>query len=311
MGITREELFRALHIVEDGPNLDKFIEIAYKKFEQDKLNDRWLTSAFYASNYPGEKGCGRQALYKLMNIPEEEPSINSNGRAIMDAGKGIESSLVEKWQNLGILLNPYPDQLKIEFDGLWLAGYIDAILNLYPDWDAVMPIEVKTKSEKVIEQMKVGAKDYDELHYNQLQAYIFYCINEHDKNGWGELDLKPARGGIILYISRDNPRNMVHFYVEADTELMLSANAKLGLWKQHFLNDDLPLRPKEWKWTQEPCKWCPFKKNICKPDHLEGIVKLSESHGVAFAKNIDPSYNLDNIRERISERWIYKQLELF
>jgi len=78
----------------------------------------------------------------------------------------------------------------------------------------------------------------------------------------------------------------------------------------NFINDELPPRPKEWRWTEEPCKWNPYKK-LCKQDHKDGVVKLSESNAVKFALEHDPSYNIDKIRKRVTDRWQQKQLKLF
>ena len=159
--------------------------------------------------------------------------------------------------------------------------------------------------------MKVGGQSYESKHYNQLQAYIDWCIKNHERMGWDKLGLKPAIGGVIYYVSREDPRNTYEFYVEADELLIASANAKLMTWREDFNLDNLPPRPKEWKWTEEPCKWCVFKKNVCKPDYQQGIVKLSESNGVEFAKTIRPNYNVEDIQRRVNERWTQIQLELF
>jgi hypothetical protein len=172
-------------------------------------------------------------------------------------------------------------------------------------------VEIKSKKDSVIEYMKVGGESYDPKHYNQLQAYIDWCIKNHERMGWDKLGLQPATGGVIYYVSRENPRNTHEFYVEVDELAIASANAKLETWRGDYQLDNLPSRPKEWKWTEEPCKWCPFKKNVCKPDYQAGIVKLSESHGIEFAKGQHPSYNVDDIKRRVEERWNQKQLELF
>lgn len=310
MGLTRNELFRALHIVEDGPNLNKFTEIAYKKSELNLLDKPYFVSSFFASDFPGPEEYGRCLIYKLLNLPQDQVSITPKGRAIMNIGSAVEKQIVERWHELGILITPsYPEQLKIEIESIWLSGYVDAILDLRPDWDAVVPVEIKSKSDEAIEQMKVGAKSYDQKHYNQLQAYIAYCRNNHDKY-WLDSGLSPARGGIIYYASRENPRNTCQFYVDYDMAMVEEAYGKLAEWRFNFLDDKLPARPKDQRWTLPPCQWCNTKK-LCKADYQEGIVKISESNAVKLAKQLDPSYNLDQIRERVQNRWIYKQLELF
>lgn len=306
-------MFRSLGVIKDGPELDKWTKLAFDAEEERRWEEeQYFISSFHASSYPGqEKSCARKSLYKLMNFPEPEP-ISAKGIGIMGVGKCVEELIVERWSKMGIVLGPtYPQQLRIEEENLWLTGYLDAPLDLRPEWPAVLPVEIKSKKNTVIEYMKVGGQSYDEAHYMQLQAYLFYCIKNHYELGWGELGLEPATGGIIYYVSREDPRNTHEFYVEADGFLMAEANGKLAAWKEHFENDRLPARPKEWKWTEEPCKWCPFKKNVCKPDDKDGIVNLTESHGVEFAQEHTPSYNAEEIQRRVKEKWTQRQQGLF
>jgi hypothetical protein len=306
-------LFRSLGVVKDGPTLDKWTHEAYKQEEERKWReDTYFTSSFHASSYPGgEKNCRCRALYKLMNIPELEP-ISPRGIGVMGVGKAVEEQIVERWAKMGILLGPQPPkQLKIEFEDLWLSGYLDAVLDLRPEWNYVLPVEIKTKKNKVIEYMKVGGQSYDEQHYYQLQAYILWCIRNHREMGWDKLDLMPAQGGIIYYVSREDPRNTHEFYIEFDETLAREAADKLKYWKQCFLDDVLPERPKDMKWLDPACcKWNPYKK-LCKADYKEGIVKLSESNAVKFAKEHNPSYNVEDIKKKVRERWEIKQLSLF
>jgi len=313
MGISREELFKSLGVIKEGPRLDGWTDRAYKQEEERRWrDDPYFSSSFHASSYPGsDKSCGRQALYKLMNFPEPEP-ISPRGIGIMNVGKCVEEQIVERWAKMGILLGPQPpNQLRIEFENLWLSGYGDAVLNLLPEYNYVLPVEIKTKKNSVIEYMKVGGQSYDENHYYQLQAYTLWCVQNHKKMGWDILGLKLAQGGTIYYVSREDPRNTHEFYVEFDYVLAQEAAERLKQWRQNFLEDELPERPKGWKWTDKPCQWCPFKKHICKPDYQQDIVKLSESNGVQFAQAHSASYNVENIRRKVEERWMIKQLKLF
>lgn len=310
--MDRESFFRSAQIVKDGPSLDGWTEQAYKNVEEKRWkNDNHFSSSFYCSLYPGsEKNCRCRALYKLLNIPELKP-MEPKGVGVTEVGKCVEEQIVERWHKMGILLGPEPPkQLYIEDENTWMTGYIDAVLNLMPDWYYVLPVEIKSKKNNAIEYMKIGGQSYDEKHYNQLQAYILWCIRNHNKMGWNKLGLMPAKGGIIYYVSREDPRNTHEFYVEFDEALARDAEDQLKLWKQSFLNDELPERPKEWRWTEEPCKWNPYKK-LCKADYKDKIVKLSESNAVKFAMEHNPSYNLDKIKERIKERWMYQQQSLF
>jgi hypothetical protein len=313
LGISREHLFKSLGVVKEGPQLTAWTKRAYDELEEYKWrNESYLTTSFHSSSYPGlEKSCDRQALYKLMNFPQPEP-ISAKGIGIMEVGKAVEEQIVRRWHELGIVLGPaWPEQMKIEDEDLWLSGYIDAPLNLLPEWPFVLPVEIKSKKNSVIEYMKVGGQSYDLQHYMQLQSYIFYCIKNHEKMGWDKLGLEKSIGGIILYVSREDPSNTHEFYVNVDYEAINSANQKLADWKEFYFDDTLPARNKEWKWTEQPCQWCPFKKHICKPDHQAGIVNLSQSNGVQFAKAHNPNYNADNIRRRVLERWNQVQMTLW
>lgn len=312
MGITRQELFKSLGVVKTGPQLDEWTEKAYLLEEDRSWHEQYLSISFPASKYPVDDGaCARQALYKLMNFPEATP-ITPKGMGVMEAGKAVEEQIVERWAKMGIMLGPeYPMQLRIEEETLWLKGYIDAALNLKPEWPYVLPVEIKSKKNNVIEYMKVGGQSYDQAHYNQLQAYLYYCIKNHYELGWDKLGLQPAVGGIIYYVSREDPRNTFEFYVEADGFAMAEANGKLAAWKEMYLNDRLPARPDDWQWSKGACQWCPFKKFICKPDVKDGIVKLSESNGVAFAEEHFGKYNAENTKRRVIEKWTQRQLELF
>jgi len=311
--MDRESYFRAAQIIKDGPSLDNWTERAYTEVEEKRWrsNDEHFCSSFYASFFPGaEKNCRCQALYKLMNIPEEKP-MTPGGVGVVHVGKCIEEQIVEHWHKLGITLGAeYPEQVYVTDEETWLTGYVDAVLDLRPDWYYVLPVEIKSKKNNVIEYMKIGGQSYDEKHYYQLQAYILWCIRNHNKRGWNKLGLMPAQGGIIYYVSREDPRNTHEFYVEMDEAIMREAEEQLKLWKENFINDELPPRPKEWRWTEEPCKWNPYKK-LCKQDHKDGVVKLSESNAVKFALEHDPSYNIDKIRKRVTDRWQQKQLKLF
>jgi hypothetical protein len=121
--------------------------------------------------------------------------------------------------------------------------------------------------------------------------------------GWDKLGLQPAKGGIIYYVSRQDPTNTHEFYVEADGMLMADANAVIAAAKECFIEDRLPPRPKDWKWSESPCQYCDFKKFACKPDDKAGITVLSETNGIAFAKTVRDEYDPDETREKVLKRW--------
>ncbi len=311
MGIDRKTLFKSLGVIKDGPQLSILTEEAFTSRGIDEWqNDNHLTTSFYCSSYPGaERNCRCTPMYRLLNIPQSKP-MDAKGVGVVNVGKAVEEIIVESWHKAGMLLSSYPDQIYITDEETWLTGYIDAVLNLLPEYSYVLPVEIKSKKNNVIEYMKVGGQTYDQKHYYQLQSYIQWCRNNHEKRGWDKLGLLPAKGGIIYYVSREDPLNSHQFYVDYDWETCQLAEYNLKQWKESFLNDELPIRPKEWRWTEGECKWNPYKP-ICKQDYKDGIVNLSQSNAVKFALEQDPSYNLEEIKRRVKERWMFKQLKLF
>ena len=318
--VAREDFFRILGVVTRGPKIDKYTEKAYEELEKEiwkkDLDSSphgrpWHTS-FHASSFPGhEKVCGRAALYTLLDIPPAGP-IPPRLRAVAEMGKAAEYQIVYRWAKAGLLLGGPYDNLNdgdpIEQVGFadpetWLTGASDAVMNLLPEWDSVLPVDIKSKSNEVVQAMRIGKQSYDLKHYMQLQGYIYLCNVFHEQYGWADLELKPAKGGVIYYVSRENPRFTKEFYVEANWTFIDSAVARMKEWKQNYLEDKLPERPKEWKWTEEPCKWCVFKRDSCKPDYKNDVKKLSESKSVTFAKRIRPRYNSEEKREEVLSRW--------
>ena len=316
---TRNEFFRKLGVIRDGPHLAPLTERAMLQYEQSAWEGNlessphgnpWHTS-IHASAYPGgDKACKRKLLYTLMDIPNEQPT-KPKLRGQGEVGKAVEYLIVHRWAKAGYMLGVetpafYGAKMKqvgFEVPELWLTGSMDAILDIRPDWPAVLPVDVKTKDHDVIYSMQVGSRSYDERHYMQLQAYLYLCIRFHHEMGWDKLGLEPAVGGIIYYASRQDPTNTAEFYVPADAMLMADANAVIAATKQAFIEDELPPRPKDWKWTEDPCKWCDFKKYACKPDDKAKVTKLSESNGIEFAKSVREEYDPIKTREKVLKRW--------
>ena len=269
--------------------------------------------AFYASMFPGgedELRCPRLALYNMMNIPEPEP-ISPSGRAIMNMGNAAEKQIVWRWGKMGLLLNVkvpdkeygYMNQIGFTDKETWLSGYADAVMDIRPRWDSVLPVDVKSKSQAKIDAMKAGEASYDPDHYKQVQAYLYLCRKFHQQMGWDKLGLNPAKGGVIYYVSRDNPRSTWSAYVPYDEDFVNAGIERLRVWKEHYLNDELPERPKEWKWTKPPCQWCPLKK-MCKQDIREDVTRLSDSNTVQLAKKLNPDFDLDKVRQEVMKRWV-------
>lgn len=291
-----------------GPLVSPILKACYAKEEEqiyhDNLQDsphgeRWHTS-FHASSFPGldPKACPRQALYTLLDFPPNEP-VNHFLRSIMEVGKAVEESVVWRFARAGILLTPDPAsefQLNLLYADAWLSGAPDAIIKT-PKGGAHV-VEIKTKGEEKVNEMTAGLRSYDELHKVQLFTYMGLLTV-------GELqEIPPITGGSILYLSRDNPSNICEYRFDVpDKSFFDEGVAKLKDWRESFLSDTLPERPKDWKWTENPCKYCKFKKFVCKPDHKAGVTKLSESKGIDFAKEIRENYDYETVIKEVYERW--------
>lgn len=326
MGISRREMYSTLGVVSDGPNLEAVTEQAYKYVEQHERKviakapegrNSWHTS-FHGSMFPGgvdDRRCGRQALYTLMDVPDdrEMPRLAKTCGAV---GTAIERHLLWTWMHLDIVLNDdggyfkpskhwldWMPQVGIEDPDTWLTGSIDAILDIRPRWKYALPVDVKSEFIDNVEQMKVGAKSYKEDHYKQLQAYMYLVNLAWDDLKYGEMGLERPIGGIIYYIARDRPTVTWQAWIPYDEAFVEAGLERLRAWKDDFINDRLPERPKEWQWSKPPCQWCPFKKS-CREDVRNDVERLSESHALQFAAKVRDGYDPAKVRQEVLDRWM-------
>lgn len=316
---TRRQFFEHFGIVRQAPDLEKITKESYEALEdkiwRENLNSSphgrpWFTS-FHASSFPDkDKPCGRLALYTMLDIPRPEPAppfLVATG----DIGKQVEYQIVYRWGLQGITIGgsvPLWDganmsQVKFEDDSTWLTGSSDAILDLRPELDTVVPADIKSKKHEIVQEMQLGRRPYENKHYLQVQGYIYLCRLFHEDMGWDAMGLKPAESAYIFYASRQDPTVNHAFYVKADMELIARGADLLREWRQDFIGNNLPERPKDWRWTEEPCKWCPMKKYACKPDNKEKITDLSESNAIQFAQELRTNYNFEEIKEEVLNRW--------
>ena len=149
--------------------------------------------------------------------------------------------------------------------------------------------------------MRGGKKTFDPYHKSQVICYVHFARMWHDEMGWSDMGLLPAAGGMLFYVSRDNPRNTVEYYFPYVQDEVEHALDQLMRWRMDFEHDELPSRDKNWRWTAEPCKWCQYKKD-CKQDIRDDVEKLSDSHVLDAAKS-RPGYNYQAIRDRVIGRW--------
>lgn len=308
MGITRAALFAKLGVIRVIEPMtlqayeDHEREIWEKDLENSPHGEAWHTS-FHASRFPGDDpmACGRAAVYGLMNIPSPTP-ISPYLRALGDAGKDIEKQIVTRWKRAGVLLSADADaevQTGFVDEEVWLTGNTDAVL-LLPGWRRPHVVDVKTKKDTYVDDMKIGSRDADAAHRRQILTYIGLA-HERSAEMWPGFD--PVQDGSLYYVSRDNPRNTFEFFYTYDKEFMTQGRHKLRAWKQAFLEGELPPRPQHWKWSESPCQWCPLKKHVCKPDFKARITRLEDSAALEFATSIRPTYSYDDTRAAVIGRW--------
>jgi hypothetical protein len=303
---TRSEMFARLGIL--PPIVEPILQAAYE-IEEEQIwredignaphGEPWHTS-FHASQFPGDdpKACGRQAMYRLMNIPGMKP-LDPAVRAMGEVGKSIEDSIVWRFERAGILLSDPPSaehQMGFVDEEYWLTGNPDVII----EWNGRPHlIESKGKDSNVVEDMQQGKRSFDYDHRNQTLTYIG-LTHETSKEKWPKLDV--AKDGTLFYQSRNRPRTTHEFRFEHNPGFMEQGRSKLKEWQKLFLDEELPPRPKEWKWTERPCQWCPVKP-VCKQDHKDGVKTLTQSNAIEHTIGVRGSYDYDETRNQVLDRW--------
>lgn len=316
MGTSRKDLFRAAGILKEViPKIEPYTKKAYEDLEKKlwKSPPTRFTTSFWCSNYPiFDTSCSRRSLYGLLNIPPAEP-FSAKGRAITAMGNAAEDQIVYRWGKAGLTIGGSvaivegnkAAQLEVEDPETWLSGKMDAVLNLHPKYSAVLPVDVKSKDENTIKNMKKGNREFDPKHKAQVLSYIYLCNLIHEDMGWSDLGLEPARAAIIFYVDRNNPRETHEFFIEADWKLIEKANERLRSWKEAYLSDTLPERPEGWFWSKPEfeCKYCEKKAIACKPDHNDNVEKLSSSKGIRWAVENSFTYDYPLSKRKVLERW--------
>lgn len=305
---SRAQLFGKLGVLK--PTVKPILDHIYK-VEEDAIwrkdlfssphGQKWHTS-FHASSFPGDdyKACGRKAIYELMNIPSAKP-LEAWVRLTGEVGKAIEESYVWRFHRAGILLSNTPDkehQTTLEDKEHWLSCSPDSVL-LEPGKNRPHPVEIKGKDPHVLEAMAKGKKSFDPEHRKQLLTQVG-LVKEQQENLWPGLE--DCANGTILYVDRARPANIHEFKFKYNEDFMEQGRAKLDDWKEAYLNEVLPPRPKEWKWTESPCQYCKFKP-ICKQDVKDGVENLKESNTIKHAKEVRGDYDYDAIRKSVLDRW--------
>jgi CRISPR/Cas system-associated exonuclease Cas4 (RecB family) len=314
--ISRLEFFRRLGAVR---LIDPLLADQYARDEEAnwrgtlQMSNRELgwNSSFHASQFPGDdpKPCGRRAMYRLMGIPSEKP-FTPESRAYMEAGLDIEERTVQRFQRSGVLLSKTNGaQTNFVSRKYWITGHVDAIIRP-PTWYSPHPVEIKTTSNEKIEEMRAGMRTYDPQHRLQLMTYCWFTRRAHTALGFDKLGMTPCQDGSIIYLSRDKPRNTFEFFIHFDPNVINLGLQQIVAWQKLFLttpNGVLPPRNSTWKWTEQPCKWCDYKK-VCKADHNERVRDLDLSNAVVHAMEVKPSYLYREVRIAVLQRWLEKRV---
>lgn len=318
MGLSRRQLWVALGFMKPEPNgvgMDELTDKAYDElsweihrggFDDAPHGQPWHTS-FHASGFPPEKRpCARKAMYELMGIPTEKPA-EPWLVAVADAGKDIENQIVKRWHNAGWLLTAPPGspvQTGFADPDSWLTCSVDAALDLRSacSYEHVLPVDVKGKDHAVVTEIRAGKRGADAGHVQQVTVQTAFCRSEHERMGWGKMGLEPAKGASLLYVSRQRPGYRAEVHVPWDEARYEKGLAVLGEWRDSFLAGALPERPKAWRWTEEPCKWCDHR-DVCKFDIRKDVVKLEDSTAISKAQAVRPTYDYERARYAVLERW--------
>lgn len=297
----------------------------------------------HVSSFPGDdpRACIRKLAYGLADFPENEP-FSHMLRGTMIVGEAIEDWLVERLDLAGRIVSASVEdehQTRFEDADHWLGGSPDLVILPYR-WNRLHVVECKSKDGQVILDMKNGQRAWDPGHRIQTNGYIglgheispmlwpsvVICeetwriayddggvpvCRTHDTSK-GVIDggclkvlqLEPIQTGSIYYHSRERPHITQEYFFELDPNFMGRGRAELRKLIAHFEKGEIPPHPFGGKqWSERPCQYCPYKKFICKPDHQKGIDKMSDSHGISFAREVRGEYSYEDTFNAVLERW--------
>lgn len=342
MPVSRTQLFvqaGVIKIVE--PLTDRVYKEIEKRtwledLESSPHGEPWHTS-FHASSFPGDDphACGRKAVYSLLNVPDLEPTSRFL-RSVADSGKAIENELVQRWHDAGLLLSASPGaeiQTGFKDKESWLTGNCDAVILPFR-WTRPHVVEVKSKADDKVNEMRELTRKWDDKHRNQCLTYIGLL---HEAYTWREalvcrhtwrladdsgmcrvhgdglcvqkINLDRCIDGTIYYVSRDNPSNTHEFTFSYDSDFMARGRERLRAWRESFMGELLPDRPRKENgnlvgWTEQPCKWCSMKKHACKPDWKDDqLTDLRQSEALKYTSSLRKNYDYNKTRQAVIDRW--------
>jgi hypothetical protein len=306
--------------------------------------DSWFTSMHVSSFPGGDpRPCPRKLAYGLMAFAETE-TLPQKAAAAGRVGIASEDWIVSMLGLEGRLLSASVDaehQIGFEDADHWLTGSPD-IICLPKFWNRPLVIEAKSAYLDVVQEMRNLQRPCIAGHARQCQGYVDIGYHVSPKlwprvvvckhtwrlaeegiepvidamvcrdHGIGadsgcliEIELQPIQSGVVLYSARDHLEIRKSWYFERDEQRFQRGLGVLRQVQSHYAKDEIPPHPFGGKqWSAEPCKYCSMKKNVCKPDHLAGVTKLTESHGVDWSKGTyGESYDPIAIRQAVLERW--------
>ena len=163
--------------------------------------------------------------------------------------------------------------------------------------------------------MKLGGRGPDEPHVRQIKAELGFVYHAMKAGAvWAECD--PPTHGYLFYLSRDRPSDTAEFRIDLDLRFFETGISRLREWKQAFLDDVLPEKPKgrrsnnfghpmggaDFKWSQLPCQFCDYKRT-CQLDYRQNIHKLTESVGIDRTRVYREGYDPAEARKRVVATW--------
>lgn len=311
MPASRQELFAKLGLLKVAePAMRAAATVAeeaeWRRGGESPHGALWHTS-FHASSFPGDdpRACLRYQQYVLLDAPDKEPAP-MRLMAQAEVGKAVELMLVRWFGGAGTLLSADQtgdDEFQTNFKDpeSWLTGSVDLVI-VPPGWNRPHVIEVKTKKLEAVQEMQAGQRGPDAKHVRQCKTYIDFV---HDHADWWP-DLKPCQDGSVFYLARtDDPSSCTaEFFYGYHPDFGRVGRERLGAARDAYLEGDLlphPFGGKEW--SQDPCKFCKFKKNVCKPDDAAGITRLRDSHANGWAAEVRGKHDYDETRRRVIGRW--------
>jgi hypothetical protein len=305
----------------------------------------WHTSMHVSSfSGDDPRACPRKLAYGLMAFADSEP-LPQRVPAAGIVGTAIEDWLVSMLGYDGRVLSAKADaehQIDFEDADHWLTGSPDLVV-LPRFWNRPLVVEVKSEKVERVSDMRELRRPPWPKHVRQCRGYVglgsrisqdlwpasavckhtwrlaepgiepvldaMVCPDHgiHDDSGCLQvIDLLPINAGVVVYCARDNPEIRCSWYFEHDEAWFQKGLAVLRRVQEHFAHDLIPAHPFGGKqWSVDPCRFCEYKKFVCRQDTKEGIARLTDSHGVAWSKDVygEHAYSPETIRRRVLERW--------